>query len=161
MEGFILLLSSCLSIQIPIIRPTARNNVQQKVNAHYVLRYAGNDSAVESKHTFSLSSFNVHRQQRVGPGGSGEVKSKMAAAAAGPCCLDFDLDSPEEEVVFGGSNPASRMNSLDNFKLRIRRGNAVDTAARRGPMVSVEIKPFLYMQNASLCVCKHFCLWSA
>lgn len=74
----------------------------------------------------------------------------MAAAAAGPCCLDFDLCLPEEEVVFGSSTPAARMNRLDNFKLRIRRGNTVDTACRRGPMVSVKMMPFLCVQNTVL-----------
>jgi hypothetical protein len=128
----------------------------------YVFIYAGNDStrwSVESKHTFSLSSFNVHRQQRMGSGGSGEVRSKMAVAATGPCCLDFDLDSLEEDVALGGSNAAARMNRLDSFKLRIRRGNAVDRASRRGPMVSVKIMTFFCMQNIVLSgMCKVLCL---
>ncbi|KAJ9574005.1 hypothetical protein L9F63_008602, partial [Diploptera punctata] len=54
----------------------------------------------------------------------------MAAAVPGPgpCCLD--LDALDEETGLGGA----RMNPLDNFKLRIRKGNTGDAAARRGPM---------------------------
>lgn len=49
-------------------------------------------------------------------------------AVASPCCIDL---LEEEVVVLCGS----RMNRLDNFKLRIRKGNAADTA-RRGPLVA-------------------------
>jgi hypothetical protein len=65
----------------------------------------------------------------------------MAAAATGPCCLDLDLDSVEEDAVFGGRQRAARMNRRDNFKLRIRKGNAADAASRRGPMVSKKLIP--------------------
>jgi len=66
------------------------------------------------------------------------VKSKMATAATGPCCLNFDIDSLDEDAMFGGCNLAIRMIRLDNFKLRIRKGNAADTIAKKGPMVSVK-----------------------
>lgn len=93
----------------------------------------------------------MHRQQRIGSEGRGEVKSKMDAATAGPRCLDFDFESPVGEgfmfVLY--SNQSSRMTRLDNFKLRIRRGNTVDTASRRGPVVSVRTTQFLCMQNAA------------
>lgn len=72
-------------------------------------------------------------------GGSGDVRSKMAAAATGPCCVDLDLESVEEDAVFGGCKPAARMNRRDNFKLRIRKGNAADATTRRGPVVSREL----------------------
>jgi hypothetical protein len=75
-------------------------------------------------------------------GGSGDVRSKMAAAATRRFCLDLDLDSLEEHALFGGCTPAARMNRPDNFKLRIRKGNAADTTSRRGPMVSAEWKPY-------------------
>jgi hypothetical protein len=67
-------------------------------------------------------------------GGSGEVRSKMAAAARGPCCHDFYLDSPDDEL--GISNPTARMDRSDSIRFRIRKGSAADTASRRGPVVS-------------------------
>ncbi|XP_069694090.1 mitogen-activated protein kinase kinase kinase 1-like isoform X2 [Periplaneta americana] len=59
--------------------------------------------------------------------GAGDGTSSSAVSATSPCCVEL-LD---EDVVLCGS----RMNRLDNFKLRIRKGNASD-AVRRGPMVA-------------------------
>jgi hypothetical protein len=73
----------------------------------------------------------------MGSGLSGEVRSKMAAAARGPCCLDLDLDPPDEEL--GICIPATRMNRHESIKFRIRKGNAVDTISRRRPMVSSSV----------------------
>ena len=63
----------------------------------------------------------------------------MAAAATDPCCPDLDPDSVEEDAVFGGCRPATRMNRRDCFKLRIRKGNAADATSKRGPMVSIKL----------------------
>ena len=52
---------------------------------------------------------------------------KMAAAV--PSRPDLGLD--EDTCLVG-----SRMNRLDNFKLRIRKANTGDAAMRRGPVVS-------------------------
>jgi len=65
----------------------------------------------------------------------------MAAAATGPCCPDLDPDSVEEDAVFGGYKPATRMNRRDGFKLRIRKGTAADATSKRGPMVRTELIP--------------------
>lgn len=60
----------------------------------------------------------------------------MAAAATRPFCLDLDLDSLEDDAVFGGCKQTARMNRRDNLKLRIRKGNAANPNPRRGPMVA-------------------------
>jgi hypothetical protein len=84
-------------------------------------------------------------------GGSGEVRSKMDAAATGPCCLDFDLDSLDEEL--GSCNLATRMSRPDSIKFRIRKGNAADAISRRGPMVSAHMMSSSYVQNYARVVC--------
>jgi hypothetical protein len=98
----------------------------------------------------------------MGSEGSGEVRSKMAAAATGPCCLDFDLDSLDEDL--GSCNPATRMSRPDSNKFRIRKGNAADTISRRGPMVSANVMSSSYVQNYPelfLCQClpEMCCSW--
>ena len=96
-------------------------------------------------HTFSLTIFSsffiVHRLKQMGSEGSGDVRSKIAAAATRPCCLDLDLDSLEADAALCGCKPAARMNRRDTGKLRIRKGNVGDTTSRRGPMVSAGFIP--------------------
>lgn len=87
----------------------------------------------------------------MGSGGSGEARCKMDAAATGPCCLDFDLDSLDEEL--GSCNPATRMDRPDSTRFRIRKGNAADTTSRRGPMVSANMMSSSYVQNYPRVVC--------
>jgi hypothetical protein len=81
----------------------------------------------------------------MGSVGNGGVRSKMAAAAGGPYCPDFYLDSMDEELSM--CNPATRMNRQESMKFRIRKGNAVDTISRRIPMVSSSVMSSSCVQN--------------